>query len=227
MTRSPRTYNQYCSLARALDIVGERWTLLIVRELLSGPKRFKDLQQALAGIGANLLSTRLKEMERNGLVVKGVLPPPGVASVYDLTEHGGDLEETLMALVRWGIPLLAEPQRPGELFMPHWLLQGMLSAFNAMEAAGVSETYEFHVNHEIFHATVQEGKASGDMGKGYRPVLVWVSDSENFMALAFRRMTAEQAVVKGLVVAGDAEVLKRALRMFDPTQIPRQIPGMN
>lgn len=219
MTRAPRTYNQYCSLARALDIVGERWTLLIVRELLSGPKRFKDLQQALAGIGANLLSTRLKEMEGNGLVVKGVLPPPGVASVYELTEHGRKLEETLMALIRWGIPLLAEPQRPGELFMPHWLLQGMLSAFNAAEAKGISETYEFHVNGEIFHATVDGGKACGDMGKAYRPALVWKSDSENFMALGFRTMTPEQAVEKGLVVTGDAEILKRALRMFDPTRM--------
>lgn len=219
MTRLPRSYNQYCSLARALDIVGERWTLLIVRELLSGPKRFKDLQNALAGIGANLLSTRLKEMERNGLVLKATLPPPGVASVYDLTEHGRKLEEPLMALIRWGIPLLAEPQRPGELFMPHWLLEGMLSAFNAAEAEGISETYEFHVNNEIFHATVDGGKASGDMGKAYRPALVWMSDSESFMALGFRTMTPEQAVEKGHVVSGTAETLKRALRMFDPGRI--------
>lgn len=218
-----RSYNQYCTLARALDIVGERWTLLIVRELLSGPKRFKDLQEALAGIGANLLSTRLKEMERNGLVAKGTLPPPGVASVYDLTTLGRNLEGTLMALSRWGIPLLTQPRKPDEIFMPHWFLQGISSVFNASEATGVSETYEFHVQNEIFHVTVEKGVARVAMGKGHRPRLVWVSDLKSYLATAFQRMTPEQAVAKGLVVTGDVEVLKRVLRMFDPTRIIQQV----
>ena len=219
MIKKPRSYNQYCSLARALDLVGERWTLLIVRELLSGPKRFKDLLDALMGIGTNLLSARLKEMERNALILKEMLPPPGVASVYALTEHGRKLDETLLALTKWGIPLLAEPKTPDEYFMPHWFLQGMLSAFNATEAADVTETYEFHVDDEIFHARVHEGRATGDMGRGHNSNLIWSSDSENFMAMAFRMMSPEQSIKKGFVKAGNLDVLKRALRLFDPTKI--------
>lgn len=216
MTKAARSYNQYCPLARALDIVGERWTLLIVREMLSGAKRFKDLQDSLAGIGPNLLSSRLKDMERNGLVTRATLPPPGVASVYKLTEHGRNLKETLFALVRWGIPLLATPKKPDESFKPHWLLHGMLCAFNAAEAVGVSETYEFQVNNEIFHARVQDGQVSGDMGKGHQPDLIWVSSSDEYMALAFRMMSAKQAMKRGLVTVGNLEVLERVLRLFDP-----------
>lgn len=217
MSNEPRSYNQYCPLARTLDVLGERWTLLIVRELLSGPKRFKDLKDALIGVGTNLLSNRLKEMERNGLVARGKLPPPGVAAVYELTEHGRKLDETLLALIRWGTPLLAEPKKPSEYFMPHWLLHGMLSAFHSDQAAGVSETYEFHVDHEVFHLRVHNGQANGDMGKGHESALIWESDSESFMTLAFNLIRPEEAIARGYLKRGDADTLGRVLRIFDPT----------
>ena len=85
---SKRSYNQYCAVARALDIVGERWTLLIVRELLTGPKRFKDLLEGLPGIGTNLLTGRLKDLEGYGVVHRVTLPPPAASKVYELTELG-------------------------------------------------------------------------------------------------------------------------------------------
>lgn len=230
MIKEPRSYNQYCPLARTLDVLGERWTLLIVRELLSGPKRFKDLQDALVGIGTNLLSSRLKEIERNGLILRAKLPPPGVASVYELTEHGRKLDETLLALTKWGIPLLATPKKPSEYFMPHWMLNGMLSAFNPIEAQGLSETYEFHVDDEIFHTRVHEGQATGDMGKGYRPDLVWVSDSKGFMDLVFRLVTPQQAFASGALEIGSVAIIERVLRIFDPISIPHpqhNIPGVS
>ncbi|HAT33986.1 MAG TPA: transcriptional regulator [Janthinobacterium sp.] len=216
MTKETRSYNQYCPLARTLDVLGERWTLLIVRELLSGPKRFKDLQDALVGIGTNLLSARLKEIERNGLVARAKLPPPGVASVYELTEHGRKLDETLLSLIRWGIPLLAEPKRPTDYFMPHWMLHGMLSTFKPSLAHGLVETYEFHVDNEVFHTHVRDGHASGDMGKGHHPCLVWESDSESFMALVFNLMTPQQAHERGYIKTGTVEMVQRVLRIFDP-----------
>lgn len=216
MTKGTRSYNQYCPLARTLDVLGERWTLLIVRELLSGPKRFKDLQDALVGIGTNLLSARLKEIERNGLVTRAKLPPPGVASVYELTEHGRKLDETLLSLIRWGIPLLAAPKKPDEYFLPHWMLHGMLSTFKPALAKGLAETYEFRVDHEVFHTRVQDGHASGDMGKGHAPCLIWESDSESFMALVFNLMTPQQAAERGYLLVGSAEHLERVLRIFDP-----------
>lgn len=218
--RVSRSYDQYCPLAQALDLVGERWVLLVVRELLSGPKRFKDLQLALPGIGANLLSKRLKEMEHNGLVAKGVLPPPGVASVYELTERGRALKEALLALVRWGLPLVAEPAKPGDFFRPHWLIHRMLIAFKPAEATGLSEAYEFRVDDEIFHLTVHDGHASGDIGRARNPVLVWESDAEaSKMVVALRTMRPEEAVKKGYVTVGNLEVLKRVLRVFNTAKM--------
>ncbi len=220
MSKGTRSYNQYCPLARTLDVLGERWTLLIVRELLSGPKRFKDLQDALVGIGTNLLSARLKEVERNGLVTRAKLPPPGVASVYELTEHGRKLDETLLSLIRWGIPLLAAPKRPEENFQPHWMLHGMLSTFKPSLAKGLVATYEFQVDQEVFHTHVQDGHASGDMGKGHAPSLVWNSDSETFMALVFQMMTPQEAFDRGYVKVGTVEQLETALRLFAPMTVP-------
>src|SRR5690606_41307941 len=97
-----RSYRQFCALAFALDVVGERWTLLIVRELLAGPRRFTDLLDGLPGISPNLLSERLKRLEQQGLLVRRALPPPAASAVYDLTEYGHGLDPALLALGRWG-----------------------------------------------------------------------------------------------------------------------------
>lgn len=217
--KESRSYNQYCPLARTLDVLGERWTLLIVRELLSGPKRFKDLQDALIGIGTNLLSNRLKDMERNGLVARAKLPPPGVASVYELTKQGRRLDQTLLALVRWGATLMAAPRKEDEHFLPHWSMHGMLSTFRPALAIGIDETYEFHVDEEVFHLHVQNGRASGDMGKGHQPCLVWESDPESFMSLALNLISPEEAVKRGYLKQGNVALLKRMLRIFDPNTV--------
>src|SRR5712691_3728539 len=97
-----RSYNQYCALARALDVVGERWTLLLVRELLLGPRRYKDLLDGLPGIGTNLLADRLKHLEDAGMIRRVVLPPPAGSAVYELTELGRRLEPAVFELGRWG-----------------------------------------------------------------------------------------------------------------------------
>ncbi len=106
-----RSYNQGCGVARALDVVGERWTLLLVRELLSGPKRFKDLLEGLCGIGTNLLAARLKDLEGNGIVRRSTLPPPAGSSVYELSEMGRSLEPVIVALCRWELQLMDSPRR--------------------------------------------------------------------------------------------------------------------
>ncbi len=216
MSNESRSYNQFCPLARAMDILGERWTLLIVRELLSGPKRFKDLQDGMQGVGANLLSTRLKDMEANGLVFKYKLPPPGVAAVYELTEKGKELDSVVLSLIRWGIPLLATPKKETEYFLPHWLLHGMLGSFNKKLSQGIDESYEFHVEDEVFFTQVKNEEASGGMGKCYNPNLIWVSSSDAFMRLVFRITTPEDAMEDKLVHKGDIHVLRRVLSLFDP-----------
>src|SRR5436305_3979365 len=100
---SKRSYGQYCALARALDVVGERWTALLLRELATGPRRYADLQEALPGVGTSLLAQRLKELEADGVVVKRFLSPPAARWVYDLTDDGWELAEALVPLARWGL----------------------------------------------------------------------------------------------------------------------------
>src|SRR3712207_3261653 len=103
---SGRSYDQFCGLAKALDVLGERWTLLVVRELLLGPKRYSDLLEGLPGIGTNLLAARLKALEASGLVGRRRLPPPAASNVYELTERGRALEPAIFELIRWGLDLL-------------------------------------------------------------------------------------------------------------------------
>lgn len=116
-----RTYGQYCSMARALDVAGDRWRLLIVRELLTqGDCRYSDLRRGLPGMASNLLAQRLREMEESGLLVRKELPPPVGSTVYALTRRGRELQGVVRELVRWGAPLMAESP-DGEEFRYHWL----------------------------------------------------------------------------------------------------------
>src|ERR687884_1369381 len=102
MTMTARSYRQFCGIARALDLVGERWALLVVRELVIGPKRFTDLRQGLPGIATNVLSQRLRQLERDGVVARRTLPPPAASTVYELSDYGQELVPILLALGRWG-----------------------------------------------------------------------------------------------------------------------------
>jgi DNA-binding HxlR family transcriptional regulator len=213
MSKTTRSYNQFCALAKALDVVGERWTLLIARELLSGPKRFKDIYDALPGIGTNLLSARLKDMERHGLVARAKLPPPAASAVYELTERGGELGDVVRALVKWGFALLGNPQ-PEEFFRPHWVMQAILATFDPEAAQGISETYEFRIDEEIFHIKVGDGKAEGMLGPASKPDLVVVATSLQFLTLGFGENQKNYAVKQGLIRQGTVEMLERFGRIF-------------
>jgi DNA-binding HxlR family transcriptional regulator len=115
-----RSYGQYCAVARSLDVIGDRWTMLIVRELWLRPCRYTDLRQALPGIATNLLADRLRDLEADGLVQRTEEPPPVATTVYRLTERGRALEPVLYELARWGTPLMASG-RGDDTFRPHWL----------------------------------------------------------------------------------------------------------
>src|SRR3989442_9142429 len=118
----PRSYNQFCPAARALDVVGERWSLLIVRDLLAGPKRFKELREGLPGIATNLLASRLRSLERDGVVRKDRLAPPAGSLVYELTERGRALQPVLRELANWGTPRLGAPRRTDSVDLDRILL---------------------------------------------------------------------------------------------------------
>ncbi|WP_035850565.1 winged helix-turn-helix transcriptional regulator [Kitasatospora azatica] len=117
---SRRSYDQYCAIARALDAVGERWSLLIVRELLGGPRRYTDLHADLPGVSTDILAARLKQLEAEGVVLRRKLERPANATVYELTEHGSALREVVVALGQWGLAALGE-QRPTDAVREHWV----------------------------------------------------------------------------------------------------------
>ena len=133
---SARTYNQYCGVARALDLVGERWALLIVRELTIGPKRFTDLREGLPGIATNVLSNRLRQLERDGVVTRRQLPPPAPAQVYELSEYGRELVPIMLALGRWGASTMA-PRAPEQALRPEWLAVALQAFFRPEAAEGL------------------------------------------------------------------------------------------
>lgn len=128
---SRRSYDQYCAVARALDAVGERWSLLIVRELLRGPRRYTDLHADLPGVSTDILAARLKQLEGEGLAVRRKLERPASATVYELTERGRELRPVIEALGEWGLGALGE-QRPTDAVREHWF-----TARSAVEEAAV------------------------------------------------------------------------------------------
>jgi DNA-binding HxlR family transcriptional regulator/putative sterol carrier protein len=204
-----RSYGQYCTVARALDVVGERWTLLLVRELSTGPKRFKDLLEGLPGIGTNLLASRLKTLEGRGIVRRATLPPPAGSNVYELTGLGASLEPVIAALSRWGARLLDFP-REGEDLRAGWAAVAMRSVLGEGATGGRPGTYEFRIDGEAFHLRVgEEGKnVETHQGSAPDPDVVVAGDAETFLAVASGRLDPEGAVESGaLRVEGDREAL--------------------
>ncbi|MDX6294517.1 MAG: hypothetical protein QOH50_3592 [Kribbellaceae bacterium] len=151
-----RTYGQYCGVARALEMVGERWALLIIRDLLVGPKRYTDLRSGLPKIPTNVLATRLKELEQAGVVVRRVQPRPSGAVVYELTPYGAELEELVLGLGRWGARSLGE-LRLGEIATADSLIMALRSTFQPSEAAGLKVGYELRFGDVVIHARVDGG----------------------------------------------------------------------
>ena len=215
-----RSYDQYCTVARALDVVGERWTLLLVRELSTGPKRFKDLLEGLPGIGTNLLAARLKALEGEGIVRRATLPPPAGSNVYELTGLGRGLEPVIVALSRWGAQLLGAPREEDDL-RPGWAAVAMRSAVESGAISGSLAVYEFRIDGEVFHLRVGDGEAEARQGPASDADLVLIGDAETFLALASKRLEPKEAVESGaLAVEGGAEgpdsPLARYLALIGP-----------
>ncbi|MDX3239823.1 helix-turn-helix domain-containing protein [Streptomyces sp. ME03-5709C] len=153
-----RSYDQYCAVARALDTVGERWTLLIVRELLAGPRRYTDLHADLPGVSTDVLASRLKEMERDGLVTRRRLAPPGAAYVYELTRRGSALLGVLAALAEWGAEELRDP-RPTDAVRAHWAAVPLMRHLAALP--GTPEgVVEVRLDEGAFHIELRTGAPS-------------------------------------------------------------------
>lgn len=185
-----RPYGQYCGLALALDRIGDRWTLLVVRELLTGPKRFSDLLAGLPGVATNLLAGRLKALESAGVVEQKRLPPPAASTTYALTELGRALEPAVHALVQWGGHFMRQRAR-GQAFRPHWLavaLQALLARFPATGESLVVEIVmpEGNLRLSVSQNGVQviSGEQDPDVRLRGRPELVlgWASGEIDWKA---------------------------------------------
>jgi DNA-binding HxlR family transcriptional regulator len=211
-----RTYSHYCAIARALDVLGERWTLLLLRELLSGPKRFTDLLEGLPGVGTGLLSSRLRELEREEVIARRKLPAPAASVVYELTDSGRRVEPVLLGLARWGMDRLGPP-RADDAFRLRWAITAMSTLFDADAATGAKETYEFLIGDEQFHVRVDDGRVDVFDGPAAQPALRIRSDPETFLAALSSPKRWQPGVHAGLKVEGDPETLERCLRVFAPT----------
>jgi DNA-binding HxlR family transcriptional regulator len=212
---SRRSYHQYCATARTLDLVGERWTLLLIRELLTGPARFGDLLANLPGIGTGLLASRLKFLQEEGLVEPVTLPPPARTAAYGLTEAGEELEPVVLALARWGMRwAMAEPD-DADTFRPGWAVLGLQAVFNPDVAAGVHLVYEFRVDDDVFHARVDDGTIESVHGPAQRPDVVLATNATAFGNLTAGRTTLTQLVKSGdAVVTGDRQAVRRMGPLF-------------
>jgi len=205
-----RTYDQFCGLAHALDVVGERWTLLIVRELLVGPRRYTDLKDGLVSIPSNLLAARLREMQDNGLIVHLRLPAPASAvSVYELTEEGERLAEAMMELARWGMRAL-----PGDVegrpFRAHWLVLALRASFDPEAARGVSESYELHIEgDEAVSLEIDDGRGTARMGTTEDPVVRITADAGTLAGLTAGSVDGAEAIRRGARIEGRPEALGR------------------
>jgi DNA-binding HxlR family transcriptional regulator len=215
-----KDYDQYCPLAHALGVVGERWTLLVVRELLHGPKRYTDLAEGLPRIGTNMLASRLRELERFGVVRKRKLPPPAASTVYELTEYGLELEEVMNALARWGARSLGPPRPDDELY-PEWGVNALPALFNAEAARGLTETYVFAIGPDTFTARIENGHLYPCVEPAKDADLRVETDMDTFFGLATRSLAPSDAIATGRArIDGDPAVLERCFTVL--SLAPRQ-----
>ncbi|HEX2172765.1 MAG TPA: helix-turn-helix domain-containing protein [Dehalococcoidia bacterium] len=208
-----RAYGQFCGLARALEVVGERWALLIIRDLLVGPRRFTDLRRGLPRIPTNILSDRLKELEDAGVVRRRALPRPSGSIVYELTPYGEELEDIVLGLGRWGARSLGEP-RPEEIVTADSLIMALRTTFDPRAAQGLQVSYELHLGEVVIHARVDDGTLRVAEGPLPGADLV-IEAGPALRALMAGEIRPDEAIESGLVrLTGDPDLLTRFVEIF-------------
>ncbi|MGN9783763.1 winged helix-turn-helix transcriptional regulator [Nonomuraea sp. ZG12] len=203
-----RTYDDPCGIARALDQVGERWALLIVRELLLGPKRFTDLRAGLPGASQNVLSQRLRELEESQVVRRRKLPPPAASQVYELTDRGRELEPVVLALARWGS---RAPLRSAGPLSVDALMYALKSTFDPEAAGDFAGRLELRLGEQSFLAEVSGGRFTLLRTEpGAVPAdAVLRAGADTLRALVFTGDRLDPGMVEG-----DRQVAERFVRLF-------------
>lgn len=208
-----RTYADLCGVARALDVLGERWALLVVRDLLLGPKRFTDLRTSLPGVSPDVLSQRLRELEAAGVVRRATLPPPAAARVYELTERGHELRPLVLELGRWG-SRAAIPADVDLLGVDSFVL-ALLTLFDPSQAGDLDASYQLHVDDQRFVARVVGGRLSVERGTSAGPALVLSGSPTTMAAVLWNGRSVSGTERSGaLTLSGDRGAFDTFRRLF-------------
>lgn len=219
-----KTYQQYCPMSYSLDVIGDRWTLLIVRNLMFGALRYSDLKQGLPGLASNLLSTRLKTLQDTGVIEQQVLPPPANVDVYALTERGRGLRTVIKALTDWGVPYL-QPLPPEDDFVGLVPFRGYLSKFFASERAeGVQLTVEMRYQKQRLIISIADGHLrTGYVSDKQADLILTVNDLRQFVGLLNKVVSLEDALHQEVLILDDIaqrSALDTFLSLFDAVPTP-------
>jgi DNA-binding HxlR family transcriptional regulator/putative sterol carrier protein len=208
-----RSYGEACRFAHALDVVGERWGLMVVRELLLGPKRFTDLREGLPRASTNILAERLRELEERGVVRRRKLPPPYGSSVYELTPWGRELEPIVTQLGAWGArsPFPPDSQAIGA----DSIVLALRSLFDADAARELEASYELRLGEDRFEATISGGELSLSRGDGGEHAAAIATEPGTLAAVLSGQLPLEEAIASGaLSLQGSRRAVARFLRLF-------------
>jgi DNA-binding HxlR family transcriptional regulator len=211
MTRK-KPYDDGCATAHALDIIGERWALLIVRELVPGPKRFSDIKEALPGISTNILAVRLTELEENHILVRKKLPPPAASQVYELTAWGADLEPLIKEIGRWAAR--SPSMTPGKPMSAASVMLSFRTMFAAAKAGDADLSLALILNGVPHRARVAHGSLSVEIGEVANPDVTVVGDPNLLAGIVYGGLSLKHAIAAGLKVSGDRAVLMRFAGLF-------------
>jgi DNA-binding HxlR family transcriptional regulator/putative sterol carrier protein len=208
-----RTYCDGCAAAHALDIIGERWALLVVRELLLGPKRFTDLRAGLPAVSPNVLAQRLRELEQAGVLRRRKLPPPAASKVYELTEWGMELEPVIVRLGRWGA---RSPSKPRDAALGvDSLVLSFRTMFAPHTAEGLGASYELRLGEDVFVAVVGDGRFEIARGGAEKADATIETDAATLAALVYEGRELAEALRAGEVkTEGDEAAVERFVRLF-------------
>ena len=208
-----RTYDDGCAAAHALDLVGERWALLVVRELVLGPKRFTDLRAGLPHVSPNVLAQRLRDLEGAGVVQRRKLPPPAASRVYELTDWGKELEPVIIRLGRWGA---RSPSKPRDAALGvDSLILSFRTMFDPRDAEGFDAIFELRFGEDVFCAVVADGKLEVERGSADRPDATILTDSDTLAGLVYEDRDLAGALRSGdLKIEGDRSAVERFVGLF-------------
>jgi DNA-binding HxlR family transcriptional regulator len=206
-----RSYGQYCSIAKALDVIGDRWTLLIVRELLlRGACRYTDLRNGLPGIATNLLADRIRELEATGVIRREAAPPPVATTLVQLTETGAELEPVLKALCWWGLRYMSAPADSDE-FRSQWFGYPVEFFLRDRDPGAAPASIELRTGADPAVVEVSGGAIRLRIGSAAKPDLILAGRPQLIAALFTGQLTAAEVAAAGLEITGDTGVLDRIL----------------